>query len=374
VPNNDPVPENVIGMSLEELQQKLLQMGEPGYRARQIMHWLYKKRALSFGEMTDLPQALRRRLEEEMAVRLPEIRKVALSQDGTRKYLLALDGDPEQSSEHTIEAVAIPEGKRLTVCLSSQVGCAIGCPFCATGQEGFLRHLLTAEIVGQMLVIQQEFAEPITNVVMMGMGEPLANYRNVMKALRLMNHADGMALGARRLTISTAGLAPGIRQLAGEDLQLNLAVSLHAPNDELRNRLVPVNRRYPLKQLLAACREYIEKTRRRITFQYILLRGVNDSVKYAHQLGQLLSDLLCHVNLIPVNPTGQNGGYLRPAEEDTGTFARILLQYGVKTTIRRERGTDIRAACGQLKQGSKESSGPSYCRISTFQASEGMDD
>jgi 23S rRNA (adenine2503-C2)-methyltransferase len=333
---------NVIGMNLTELSAMLESMGEPGYRAKQVFDWIYIHGVYDFNSMTNLPSALRDRLRSELRISLPDVEKAQIATDGTSKYLLRLD-----DGQH-VESVLIPDTPRMTACLSSQVGCAIGCAFCATGIGGFVRNLLQGEIIGQLLVLQRIHGERLTNVVMMGMGEPLANYDQVMGALYLMNDRATMAMGARRFTISTAGLAPGIRKLASERLQVNLAISLHAPTDHLRDRLVPINRTFPLPQLMDACKEYIDTTRRRITFEYVLLSEVNDQVEHAHQLAKLVHGMLCHINLIPVNPVGESG-FSRPSEQGTAEFARIVKGYGVEVTVRKEKGTGIDAACGQLR-------------------------
>lgn len=333
---------NVVGMDVADLAELFAGLGEPRYRARQVLDWVYGKAVYSFDQMTNLSKALQSKLSAIARIALPQVVTVQVADDGTSKYLLELD------DHECVEAVIIPEGERLTACLSSQVGCGAGCAFCATGLGGLVRNLTTAEIIGQLLTLQETAGVRLTNVVMMGMGEPLANYPNVIHALRLMNDPAALAMGARRFTVSTSGIVPGIRKLASESLQVNLAVSLHAPDDELRDRLVPINRKYPLTALMPACREYIDTTGRRITFEYVLLQGVNDTPQKAHALGELLRGLLCHVNLIPVNPVAETG-FRRPDEEGTADFARIVKCYGVEVTMRKEKGAGIDAACGQLR-------------------------
>jgi len=334
---------NVYGMGMEELAGFVKELGEPAYRARQLMEWLYQRGVSDFDAMTNLPKTLRQTLAERAYVQGATVAHVQVSGDGTRKYLLRVnDGD-------TVEAVLIPEGARLTACLSSQIGCGIGCRFCATALMGLIRNLAPGEIAGQLAAIQQEAGVRVTNVVMMGMGEPLANYASVMRALRLMNHPLGFGLGARRLTISTAGIVPRIRDLAREDLQVGLAVSLHAPDDATRDLLVPINRRYPIAELMAACRDYVAQTHRRVTFEYVMLSGVNDSPAAARQLAALLKGLLCHVNLIPFNPVPETG-FDRPDDAVIKRFQQELTERGIPATIRRSRGTDIDAACGQLRR------------------------
>jgi len=334
---------NLYGMGLAELTAFVQELGEPAYRARQLMEWLYRHGVADIEAMTNLPKALRQALAERAYVGAVTVAHVQVSRDGTRKYLMRLpDGD-------AVEAVLIPEGPRRTACLSSQIGCGIGCRFCATALMGLVRNLAPGEIVGQLAAIQQESGQRVTNVVMMGMGEPLANYANVMRALRLLNDPLGFAIGARRLTISTVGIVPRIRDLAREDLQVGLAVSLHAADNETRDRLVPINRRYPIEELLAACREYAERTHRRVTFEYVLLKGVNDGSGDARRLAGLLKGLLCHVNLIPFNPVPETG-FERPEPAAVKRFLEELRSRGIPATVRRSRGSDIDAACGQLRR------------------------
>ncbi|HEY8497176.1 MAG TPA: 23S rRNA (adenine(2503)-C(2))-methyltransferase RlmN [Limnochordales bacterium] len=334
---------NLYGMGLEELTAFVQELGEPAYRARQLMEWLYQRHVTDFDAMTNLPKALRHTLAQRATAEAPTVAHVQVSSDGTRKYLLRVfDGD-------TVEAVLIPEGNRLTACLSSQIGCGIGCRFCATALMGLTRNLSPGEIAGQLAAIQHESGRRVTNVVMMGMGEPLANYTSVMRALRLMNHPLGFGLGARRLTISTVGIVPRIRDLAREVLQVGLAVSLHAADDETRDLLVPINQRYPIAELMAAVRDYVEQTHRRVTFEYVLLRGVNDSPADARKLAGLLEGLLCHVNLIPFNPVPETG-FERPEAAVIKRFQDELTKRGIPATVRRSRGSDIDAACGQLRR------------------------
>lgn len=334
---------NVYGMGLAELTQLVQELGEPAYRGRQLMEWLYRHGVTDLEAMTNLPKGLRERLAQRIWAASAAVARVQVSRDGTRKYLLRLpDGE-------MVEAVLIPEGKRRTACLSSQIGCGIGCRFCATALLGLIRNLTPGEIVGQLAAIQRESGQRVTNVVMMGMGEPLANYTNVIRALHLMNDPLGFGLGARRLTVSTVGIVPRIRELAREDLQVGLAVSLHAPDDETRDRLVPINRRYPVHELLDACREYVALTHRRVTFEYVLLRGVNDSPAAARRLAALLDGLLCHVNLIPFNPVPETG-FERPDKAVVQAFHQELAARSIPATVRRSRGSDIDAACGQLRR------------------------
>ena len=356
---------DILGLTLPQLQQWLVDRGEAAFRAKQIYHWLYEKLVTDFSQMTNLPKALRERLTEEARIGPGIVRSELHSKDDrTRKILLELaDGK-------LIESVLMlypPLGEssaRATVCVSTQAGCAFGCTFCATGQMGFDRHLSAGEIVAQVLYFARELRatgwaaaglpgstpiDHITNIVLMGMGEPLHNYDNVLQALRILNSADGFHLGARSMTVSTVGLVPAIRKLSQEPLQVNLAISLHAPTDELRGRTMPVNRKYPLKELLAACADYIAATRRQVTFEYVLLSGVNDTPEYAHKLGELLAPLgqFAHINCIPVNATSAD--YKTPGPEAIRAFRDILFEHHVSNSVRAERGDDIAAACGQLR-------------------------
>jgi 23S rRNA (adenine2503-C2)-methyltransferase len=356
---------DLLGLTLPEMQQWLVERGEASFRAKQIYNWLYQHLVTDFRAMTNLPQALRDRLEQEASIGPMVVRSELHSKDDrTRKVLLEL------SDGRLIESVLMlypPIGEssaRATVCVSTQAGCAFGCTFCATGQMGFDRHLSAGEIVAQVLLFARELrAAPwsarglpgstpidhITNIVLMGMGEPLHNYNNVLQALRILNSPDGFTLGARHMTVSTVGLVPAIRKLSEEPLQVNLAISLHAATDELRSQTMPVNRKYPLKELLAACQDYIAATGRQVTFEYVLLAGVNDTPEHAHQLGELLAPLkqFAHVNCIPVNATSAD--YRPPGGEAIRAFRNVLFEHGVSNSVRAERGDDIAAACGQLR-------------------------
>lgn len=338
---------HLTGLFPEELEHHLAEL--PAFRARQLFAWLHKQAVGSFQAMTNLPQSLRAQLEEGWGKPWPlDVLSIRVSQDGTEKYLFRLEDGA------TIETVLIPEDKRQTICLSTQVGCAMNCSFCATGRGGFTRSLSAGEICAQALWVQNRLQEQglsISNIVYMGMGEPLANYQEVLKSVRLFNHPQGMNLGARRMTISTCGLAPQIRQLAQEDLQVNLAVSLHAGSDQARTEIMPINKRYPLAELLAACDYYTAATKRRISYEYALISGVNDTPAQAGELADLLAGRLCHVNLIPINPVG---GEKRPSSKRVAQFAAVLEQAGIPVSIRKERGTDIEAACGQLRQREQE--------------------
>jgi 23S rRNA (adenine2503-C2)-methyltransferase len=335
----------VYDFDLPALTQEMEALGEPPYRARQLWQGLYQGLLASPEQFTVFPQPLRRALAERFSFAHLSPSAVLQSRDGeTLKTLFALpDG-------HAIEAVLMRYDRRRTLCISTQAGCAMGCVFCATGQMGFRRHLSSGEIVEQVLYYARSLksaGESVSNVVMMGMGEPFHNYEATMSAVDRLNDPDGYHLGARRFTISTVGLVPAIRRFADEKRQVNLAVSLHAADDETRSAMLPVNRRYPLEEVLAACREYAAQTRRRITFEWALIENVNDSVEQARRLGTLLQGLLCHVNLIPLNPTRQYGG--APASRERAqAFQAELNRQGIPCTIRLRRGIDIQAGCGQL--------------------------
>lgn len=347
----------LLDLSLDELTEVVVGLDQPAYRARQIWEWVYKHFAASFAEMANLPKALREKLAGEWVISPLESATRILSQDGdTQKVLFRLaDGQ-------TIETVLMLYDKRRTLCISSQAGCAMGCTFCATAQGGLARNLTSGEIVAQVLhfarYLSKADAEPqmklerptsVTNVVLMGMGEPMHNYRNVWTALRLLTDADAFGLGARHITLSTVGLIPMIDRMADEGLQIALAVSLHAPNDELRSSLVPLNSRYPVADLLAAVRRYIGKTHRRVTFEYALMAGINDSPALAQELAEKLNPLLCHVNVIPLNPI-PDSPFQPTSDAETAHFVQILRAGGVPATVRLRRGIEINAGCGQLRQ------------------------
>jgi 23S rRNA (adenine2503-C2)-methyltransferase len=345
---------NIMELGYADLQAQMAMWGEPRFRAQQVWDWIYAHLAADFQEMTNLPLALRERLARFYRLSPLTALDEQISEDGlTRKVLFSLpDGE-------TVESVLMSYEQRQTVCVSSQVGCALGCPFCATGQCGFVRNLDVAEVIAQPIYFARQLQDQglsLTNVVLMGMGEPFLNYDAVWEAIERWNDHSGFDLGARRITISTAGHVPGIRQLAQEPLQVGLAVSLHAADDALRNRLVPLNRRYPLGELLAACREYVNTTRRRITIEYALIDQVNDSVEQAERLADLLEGLLCHVNLIPLNPTA--GIDYRPSPlRRVNEFQIALLERRVPTTVRLGRGIEIQAGCGQLRHRHRDNQG-----------------
>jgi 23S rRNA (adenine2503-C2)-methyltransferase len=342
---------NLLGLTPAELEAFLVGLGEKPYRARQLLVWIYKRWVGDFEAMTDLGKALRAKLADVAEVRPPEIVSEHASADGTRKWLLR--AGRSDGREQAIETVFIPEVGRGTLCISSQVGCALDCAFCSTGAQGFNRNLETAEIVGQVWLANRRLGSgpggdrAVTNVVLMGMGEPLANYRNVLPALGLFLDDRGFDLSRRRVTLSTSGLVPQIYRLA-EDTNVALAVSLHAPNDALRNELVPINRRHPIAELLAACWHYLDaQNGRSITFEYVLLDGVNDQPQHARELAALLAGHDAKVNLIPYNPFPGNR-FRRSPPRAIEEFRDYLNSRGVTATVRRTRGDDIDAACGQL--------------------------
>ncbi|MDB6156911.1 MAG: rRNA (adenine2503-C2)-methyltransferase [Gammaproteobacteria bacterium] len=350
---NSPAQTNLLGLARPELEAFVAQLGSKPFRARQLMNWMYKRGQGSFESMTDLARDFRAQLAERAAIRTPEIVSLHKSADGTCKWVLRAD------SSQAFEMVFIPEPDRGTLCISSQVGCALDCSFCSTAQQGFNRNLTTAEIVGQVWLAKRELAEfgesrqpvgdhrIVTNVVLMGMGEPLANFRNVVPALRILLDDYGFDLSRRRVTLSTSGLVPQIYKLA-EETNVALAVSLHAPDDELRNELVPINRKHPIAELLEACWHYIdEQNGRSVTFEYVMLDGVNDSPAQARALAQLLRGHPAKVNLIPFNPF-PGTRYKRSPLPVIQRFRDELIQRGVLATVRRTRGDDIDAACGQL--------------------------
>lgn len=349
----------ILDLTREELKERLAAWGEPAYRADQIWHGLLQELETDPARMTNLSASLRARLAAEATLNPLTLAAEAVSRDRlARKALFTLpDGQ-------TIETVLMLYDKRRTLCISTQAGCGMGCPFCATGLGGLARNLTPGEIVAQVLHYARWLRDreaggrdaapvrrptTVTNIVVMGMGEPFANYNATWQALRMLTAPHGFGLGARHITLSTVGIVPGIERMAEEPLQVGLAVSLHAPTDELRNRLVPINRRYPIARLLAACRHYVERTHRRISFEYALMGGINDDPIQARQLADLLDGLLCHVNLIPLNPV--EGSLFQPSPpERARAFALELKKRGIPTTLRLRRGIEIDAGCGQLRR------------------------
>jgi 23S rRNA (adenine2503-C2)-methyltransferase len=338
---------NLLGLDARGLQTFCAGLGEKPFRAQQLMRWIHHAGVDDFGAMTDMSRPLRERLAQQAMITAPRVLRDTTAADSTRKWLLDI------GTGNAIESVFIPEEKRGTLCISSQAGCALACTFCSTGHQGFNRNLTVEEIIGQLWLVNKSLGRgvtedrPITNVVMMGMGEPLANFENVVTAMRLMLDDHAYGLSRRRVTVSTAGLVPGIDRLR-EECPVSLAVSLHAPNDALRDELVPINRKYPIKELLAACLRFVEVAPRGyVMFEYVMLAGVNDSVAQARELAALVIGVPCKVNLIPFNPF-PGVQYQRSSQEAIDRFRDVLMQAGLIATVRKTRGEDIDAACGQL--------------------------
>ena len=339
-------PSSVFEHTQDELVAVLTEHGQPAFRAKQLFSWVYDHLATSYDEMTVLPKSLREHLAGELPLTpLTPVHEVVTDDGETLKVLYRTqDGQ-------TLETVLMFYPDRATVCVSCQVGCAVGCSFCATGLMGLHRNLSAGEMVAQVVDMARRAREQgraVTNLVMMGMGEPFHNYDNFIKMVAILNDTQGMDFGARRITVSTSGVVPFIDKLADEPYQVNLAISIHAGNDELRSELVPLNRRWPLQELIASVRRYITITKRRVSFEYAMLNGVNTSEEHAHQLARRLKGLLCHVNLIPYNPTPAYP-FERPDERTIEAFASVLRDAGISTTVRYSRGVEIAAACGQLR-------------------------
>lgn len=336
---------DIKSMTLEELQILLGELGEPTFRAKQIFDWLHHKRVDDYESMTNLSKGLRKKLEDKTKIgKAQQVQKLVSQTDGTMKYLFALENDS------VIESVLMRYSYGNTACISTQVGCRMGCSFCASTLDGVERNLTAGEMLSQVYEMQQDAGERISGVVLMGSGEPLDNYDNVLKFIKLINDPDGLNLGQRHITLSTCGLIEKITRLEEENLQITLAVSLHAPNDEIRNKLMPISRKNPMDRLLVACRHYADHTKRRITFEYAMIQGVNDSDSCANELAACLHHMLCHVNLIPVNDVKERN-YSKSSNERVEQFAALLNERGIDTTIRRRLGSDIDAACGQLRRG-----------------------
>lgn len=341
---------NLLGLSVEQMEAFFLLLGEKKFRAHQVLKWIHHHGAEHVNDMTDISKKLRDRLSALVEIRAPEIVSQHDSADGTRKWIIRVTGGS------CVETVYIPDGDRGTLCVSSQVGCSMDCSFCATGKQGFQRDLKASEIVGQVWLAAKSFdslragaPRAVTNVVMMGMGEPLLNFDNVVTAMNLMMHDYGYGISKRRLTLSTSGVVPALRKLSSVT-DVSLAISLHAPNDALRNELVPINRKYPIAELLQACRDYMDAmpdTHRVTTIEYTLIADVNDSVMQAEELAALLKDFPCKINLIPFNPFPLSD-YRRPSQNAIRRFQDVLVKAGFVTVVRTTRGEDIDAACGQL--------------------------
>ena len=346
--NTQDLKVNLVGMDRPALEDYFVTRGEKRFRAQQILQWVYQRGVTDVNEMTDLSKALRTDLQKDTEFTFPEIVSEQVSADGTIKWLLRAD------DSNAIETVYIPESNRGTLCVSSQVGCALDCTFCATARQGFNRNLTAAEIIGQVWVADQRIRQLhhgrqlLTNVVFMGMGEPLLNFKQVLPAIHLLLDDFAYGLGKRKVTVSTSGVVPKIDELS-ETIDVSLAISLHAPNDETRNELVPLNRKYPISELLAACKRYLQNKDRKesVTFEYVMLDGVNDSEQHAHQLVALLKNISAKVNLIPFNAF-EGSGYQRSSQHAIDKFSKVLMNDGIVVITRRPRGEDIDAACGQL--------------------------
>jgi 23S rRNA (adenine2503-C2)-methyltransferase len=336
---------SIYSLKLEDLKAWIEEQGEKPFRATQIFEWLYQKRVTTFDEMTNLPKDLREKLKENFVITTLKTLVQQTSKDGTMKFLFELhDG-------YSIETVLMRHDYGNSICVTTQVGCRIGCTFCASTLGGLKRNLEAGEIVAQVVKVQKaldEQGERVSSIVVMGIGEPFDNYDELIKFLKIVNHNKGLNIGARHITVSTSGIIPKIYKFADENMQINFAISLHAPNTELRTKLMPINKAYKLPDLMEAIRYYIEKTGRRVTFEYGLFGGVNDQIEHAEELAKLIKGLKCHVNLIPVNYVPERN-YVRTPRDQIFAFERTLKKHGINVTIRREQGHDIDAACGQLR-------------------------
>ena len=334
---------NIKDYNLEELKKEMIELGEKPFRAEQIFKWIHQEKVKTFEEMTNLSLELRKKLEENYTMCNYKILKKQESKDGTIKYLFdVLDGN-------AIETVLMRYHHGNSICVSSQIGCKMGCKFCASTGINFIRSLTSGEIVEQIIAVEQDTGEKISNVVFMGIGEPFDNYDNVVNAIRIINNPKGLNIGARHISISTSGIVPKIYQLADENIQCTLSISLHATSNEKRSSMMPVNNAYPLEELMKACKEYIKKTNKRISFEYALAKDNNDNLQDAKELVKLLKGMLCHVNLIPINKI-ENGKFDKSSNENIMKFRDYLNDHGIVATIRRELGSDIDAACGQLRR------------------------
>ena len=343
---------NIKDYDLEALKQEFIEMGEKPFRAEQVFKWIYEAKVTTFDEMTNISLELREKLKQNYTMSVFNILKKQESSDGTKKYLFdVLDGN-------AIETVLMSYHHGYSICVSSQIGCKMGCKFCASTGIKFIRNLTSGEIVEQILAVERDNGIRISNVVFMGIGEPLDNYENVVNAIRIINNPKGINIGARHISISTSGLVPKIYQLAEENIQCTLSISLHATTDEKRSKMMPVNDRYNIKELMQACKDYIEKTNRRISFEYALAKDNNDNLEDAKGLIKLLKGMICHVNLIPINKI-DNGKYIKSSNENIIKFRDYLNEHGIVATIRRELGSDIDAACGQLRIKNKIENGGS---------------
>lgn len=333
----------ISSLTLAELTAELKALGQPGFRAKQIFHWVHQKLVTEFSAMTDQPKTLLAKLEEQFYIAAPQIERRQEAKDGTVKYLLRMEDG------NCIETVVMRYHYGNTVCVSTQVGCRMGCKFCASTLAGLVRSLTPAEMLDEIYTLTRESGQRVSNVVLMGIGEPLDNFENVMKFMRILSSPQGYNLSLRHLSLSTCGLVDRIYELAEQKLGLTLSISLHAPNDAIRSQTMPINKRYDIEELLGACRYYFEKTGRRISFEYALIEGVNDEIAHANELADRLKGMAAHVNLIPVNPVKERG-FKRGSRQRIEAFQKALEQRGVNATVRRELGADINAACGQLRR------------------------
>jgi len=335
--------QDIKALSLQELIDVFKEWGESAFHARQVYAWIYKKREFDFGRMSDLSQPLREKLAGAFVSGTLEVKEHLVSVDGTEKFLFGL------RDRHLIEGVVIPAEGRITGCISTQAGCRFSCRFCASGLLGFQRNLGVAEMLDEIILMSSRCRQKrLTHLVFMGSGEPLDNYDNLMKTIRMANSASALGIGARRITISTCGIIPGIAKLAHEGLQVELSVSLHAPDDKTRSALMPVNRIFPVRELIACCRRYVQATKRQVTFEYVLIKGVNSDLQKAGQLSTILRGFDCKVNLIPVNPVPELG-VQPPGKLEILLFKDALVKAGIQVTLRKPRGQDVMAACGQLR-------------------------
>jgi len=339
---------NIYDLEFDELKYEINKLGEPDFRVKQVWQWIYQG-VENFDDMTNLPKAFRSKLKDLFYIGgVKIVNKLVSKKDGTRKYLMGLkDGK-------VVESVLMKYHYGNSVCLSTQIGCRMGCSFCASSKLGIDRDLSVGEMIAQILAIQRDSSEKVSHIVLMGIGEPFDNYDNVVRFLRRMNLPDTLNISYRRMTVSTCGLVPGILKFADEGFPVNLSISLHAPNDEIRKSIMPIARKYSIDNILEACKIYTGKTGRRITFEYTLIKDLNDRNEHAEELGKRLSGLLCHINLIPVN-TVEGTGYSKSERERVESFKKIIEKYGLPVTVRRELGSDIAASCGQLRKRSIES-------------------
>lgn len=334
---------DLLEMEIFEIKKEMKIIGLPSYKSRQITEWIYKKKIFKFSEMTNVSKKDAAFLKDKFFIGIPNIIEVVKSEDGTKKFLLELyDGN-------IIESVLMEYSYGFSICISSQVGCKMNCSFCASGKDGLERNLTASEMIGQILAVEKYTGENVSHIVIMGIGEPFDNYDNFIKFIKTANNPEGLGIGQRRITVSTSGIIPRIYDFADYESQVNLAVSLHETDNEARNRIMPVNRRYSIENLMSACRYYVKKTNRRISFEYALIPGKNDSPEKAKALAILLKDILCYVNIIPVNRI-EGVEYDGSTKKNTAHFYDILKRHNINVTVRRELGGDINAACGQLRR------------------------